>query len=107
MAKFKVVAEGALAGRPAQDPYALEMEALDSIGAEIVEAGDGSEQEYLEMARDADAIIARRCTISKTIIERLERCKVIATGGVGSRWHRRCRGHGKRHSCGQRPRHLH
>ena len=83
MAKFKVVAEGAPTGRPAQDPYALEMEALDSVGAEIVEAADGSEQAYLDTARDADAIIARRRTISRNIIEGLERCKVIATGGVG------------------------
>lgn len=83
MGKFKVVAERFTTGGSSQSQHALEMEALDSIGVKIVEVEGDSEQEYLSVARDADAIIVRRRPVSRTIIEGLDRCKLIVTGGVG------------------------
>ena len=80
MAKFKVV----VPGTPGQvGNYALEMEALGSAGAEIVEVSGASEAEFLEGARDADAVIAKRISISSSMIDVLERCKIIALPSVG------------------------
>ena len=61
MAKFKVVAfSDALKGQPAgstmESAYELELEALGSIDAEVVETSTTVEEEFIEAARDADAI---------------------------------------------------
>ena len=80
MAKFKVV----VPGTPGQTGnYALEMEALAATGAEIVEVSGDSEADFLEGARDADAIIAKRISITSSMIEGLEKCKVISLPSVG------------------------
>jgi len=79
LAKFKVVTQRAAA----DGVYDLEMEALGPIGAEIVELQATTEEKFLKGARDADAIIGGG-PITKTIIEGLERCKVIAIGSVGT-----------------------
>ena len=85
MAKFKVVIQKA--GRAVADigegAYDLEMEALGPIGAEIVEVSAGTDQEFIEAAREAEAILGWR-PITRTVIEGLERCKVIAVGSVGT-----------------------
>ena len=88
MAKFKVVAfSDALKGQPAgstmESAYELELEALGSIDAEVVEVSTTVEEEFIEAARDADAIIGGWHPITRTIIEGLQRCKVIALGSVG------------------------
>ena len=81
MAKYKVVT----VGRPGQPGnYALEMESLEPIGAEIVEVPGGSEGEFLEEARDADAIMARGIQITAEIIDGLDKCKIISLGSVGT-----------------------
>ena len=64
--------------------YELEMESLSSIDAEIVEIAADSEQEFIEAARDCDAIIARGRRISKNIIDNLDNCRVISLGSVGA-----------------------
>ena len=86
MARFKVVAQ-----RPAGvsydlggGSYELEMESLAPIGAEIVEVPAATVREFLEGARDSDAIIARGSRITREIITGLEKCKVIALGSVGA-----------------------
>ena len=86
MAKFKVVTQ-----KPASvtydlggGAYDLEMESLGTIGAEILESTASSEGEFIEDARDADALIARGRRISKTIIDGLTKCQIIALGSVGS-----------------------
>ena len=81
MAKFKVVTP---AGPGAGADYKLEMEALDGIGAEIVEIPAGSEGDFITAARDADALYAKGRRITKGIIDGLARCKVIALGSVGA-----------------------
>jgi D-3-phosphoglycerate dehydrogenase len=59
------------------------MEALLPLGAEIVEVGAKSDEEFAAAARDADALYAKGRRITKRIIDGLERCKVIALGSVG------------------------
>jgi D-3-phosphoglycerate dehydrogenase len=68
----------------ADGAYAIEREALDPIGAEIVEVDAKTEAEFIEAARDADALIARNRRITATIIKALRRCKVIGLGSVGA-----------------------
>jgi D-3-phosphoglycerate dehydrogenase / 2-oxoglutarate reductase len=86
MAKFKVVThqlQGASFG-VSGGGYKLELEALAPINAEIVEIPASTEDEFIEAAHDADAIIAKGVRISKYIIDSLQRCKVIALGSVGA-----------------------
>ncbi|MDA1347657.1 MAG: C-terminal binding protein [Chloroflexi bacterium] len=86
MAKFKVVTqkpEGVtfdLAG----GSYELEMESLASVGAEIEEIAAKTEDEFIQAAKDADAVIARGRRISAKIISGLEKCRIIALGSVGA-----------------------
>src|SRR5262252_4348238 len=63
--------------------YKLELEALDPIGAEMVEIAAKPDEEFAAAARDADALYAKGRPITKRIIDGLDRCKVIALGSVG------------------------
>ncbi len=82
MSKFKVVTPKGASFTVAGGGYAFEKEALDPIGAEIVEA-PANEAEFIAAARTADAIYAKGIPISKKIIDALENCKVITLGSVG------------------------
>jgi len=82
MSKYKVVTPKGASFTTAGGGYAYEKEALDPIGAEIVEA-PANEAEFIAAARTADAIYAKGIPISKTIIDALENCKVITLGSVG------------------------
>src|SRR5689334_23466280 len=82
MAKFRVVTPKGASFTVAGSDYSLEREALDPIGAEIVEA-PANESEFIAAARNADAIYAKGMKISKTVIDALETCKVITLGSVG------------------------
>ena len=63
--------------------YALELESLDAI-AEIVEVDASTEEAFIEGAKDADALLTSwGITISRNIIESLEKCVVIGVGSVG------------------------
>lgn len=65
--------------------YALEREALDPIGAEIVEVSAESDDEFIEAARDdADALIARGRFLNRHIISSLNKCVVVGLGSVGA-----------------------
>src|SRR5262245_25834558 len=59
------------------------MEALTPLGAEIVEIDTKDETEFVKAARDCDALYAKGRSITKKMIDRLERCKIIALGSVG------------------------
>ena len=86
MAKFKVVTQrppGVTFGM-AGGSYELEMESLAPIDAEIVEVPAETEDEFIEAARDADALIARGRQTTKRIIDSLEKCQIIALGSVGA-----------------------
>jgi len=82
MPKFTIVTPRGASFTVAGGGYAFEREALDPIGAEIVEA-PANEAEFIEAARTADAIYAKGLPISKKIIDALENCKVITLGSVG------------------------
>ncbi len=64
--------------------YQYEREALDRIGAEILEIEAESDAEFAEAAEEADAIIARGRRINAEIIAALKNCKVIGCGSVGT-----------------------
>ena len=85
MAKFKVVTStpGGAGGEPVEAAYALEMEALAPVGAEIVVADADSDEAFLSEARDADAIISGH-GLTGPVIDGLEKCQVIAVGSVGT-----------------------
>jgi D-3-phosphoglycerate dehydrogenase len=83
--KKKVVAQLPGTGRAGDvaKRYALELEALAPI-AEIHEVIGQTEEEFIQGARDADAIITTwGMRMSRTIIEQLEKCIVIGVGSVG------------------------
>ena len=83
MAKFKVVTPGGASYGASAAEYAFEVEALAPLGAEIVEIPPCTEDEFVKAAKDADALYAKGRTITKPIIDGLERCRVIALGSVG------------------------
>ncbi len=83
MAKVKIVTPGGTSYGPAVTGYEFEMEALGSLGAEMVEIPPGTEDEFVKAARDADALYAKGRSITKRMIDGLDRCRVIALGSVG------------------------
>ena len=84
MAKFKVVTPAGPSYSATGGDYKLELEALDPIGAEMVEIAAKTDEEFAAAARDADALYAKGRPITKRIIDGLDRCKVIALGSVGA-----------------------
>ncbi len=82
MARPKIVTPVGASFSTAGGGYDLELESLLPLDAEIVEA-PADEHGFIAAARDADAIYAKAIPITKTIIDALERCKVIALGSVG------------------------
>jgi D-3-phosphoglycerate dehydrogenase / 2-oxoglutarate reductase len=80
--KYKIATPGGTTyGGPAT--YDYEMEALAPLGAEIVEIDTRDEHDFVKAARDCDALYAKGRSITKTMIDGLERCKIIALGSVG------------------------
>jgi D-3-phosphoglycerate dehydrogenase / 2-oxoglutarate reductase len=77
---FKVAAT---AGRPGY-AFELEREALDPIGAELVEVNWEDEAQYTAAVADLDAIIVGRgVNITANVVQGLRNVKVIINGGVG------------------------
>src|SRR5262249_55794736 len=81
VAKFKIIPPAG-ASFTTSTGYDLEMEALESLEAEIVE-GPLDEDAFIAVARDADAMYAKGMRITKKVIDGLERCRVISLGTVG------------------------
>jgi D-3-phosphoglycerate dehydrogenase len=82
MTKFKIVTPAGASFTVAGGGYEYEMEALEGLGAEIVEC-PATEEGFIEAARDADAVYAKGMKFTRRMIEALERCRVIALGTVG------------------------
>src|SRR5215468_8648255 len=82
MPKYRVVTPKGASFTVAGGGYAYEREALDPIGAEIIEAPT-NEAEFIAAAKTADAIYAKGLRITKKIIDSLDNCKVITLGSVG------------------------
>src|SRR6476659_6887246 len=68
MPKFRVVTPKGASFTVAGGDYDYEKEALDPIGAEIIEA-PANEAEFIAAAKNADAIYAKGMPITKTVIE--------------------------------------
>lgn len=79
---FKVVATP-FGGRAGDTSYPLESEGLKPLGITIETADTSSDAAYLASIRDADALIAGGKWLNGDVINQLEKCKVIANGGVG------------------------
>lgn len=85
--KFKIAAqlpytstEASVAGR-----YPHELEALEPLGVEIVEIPPCTEDEFVALAKDCDALMCSwGIHITRKIIEGLSKCKIIAVGSVGT-----------------------
>lgn len=82
MAKFRIVTPTGASFTTAGGGYDLEMEALNGLDAEIVEAPTDAAG-FLAAAATADAIYAKGIPISAEIIAGLKNCKVISLGSVG------------------------
>ena len=82
MAKFKIVTTKATTASTGLGGYNFEMEALERIGAEIVEAPP-TEAAFIAAARDADAVYQKGMRLTSQVINALDRCKVISLGSVG------------------------
>src|SRR3979490_2779006 len=82
MPKFTIVTPKGASFTVAGGGYGYEMEALEAIGAEIVEA-PANEAEFIAAAKTAHAICGQGRRIPKPIIDALENCKVITLGSVG------------------------
>jgi D-3-phosphoglycerate dehydrogenase len=83
VAKFKIITPSGASYSVPGAGYKLEMEALAPIDAEIVEIAAKTDEDFAKEGRDADALYAKGRRVTKTIIDGLTRCKVIALGSVG------------------------
>jgi D-3-phosphoglycerate dehydrogenase len=84
---YKVVAQK-LAGRQIAtygEGYDIERDILNKIGAAVVVVDAGEEQQFIDAARDADAVLAYGGGIqfNRRIISSLQKCKIIAVPAVG------------------------
>src|SRR5215218_1901878 len=82
MPKFRILTPKGASFTVAGGGYGYEMEALEPIGAEIIEA-PANEAEFIAAAKKADAIYGKGMRITKAVIDSLENCKVITLGSVG------------------------
>ena len=82
MAKFRIVTTKATTVSTGLGGYAHEMEALEPLGAEIVECAP-NEAAFIEVARTADAVYAKGMKFTSQVINALDKCKVISLGSVG------------------------
>ena len=82
MAKFRIVTTKATTVSTGLGGYAHEMEALEPIGAEIIECAP-NEAAFIAAARTADAVYAKGMKFTSQVINALDKCKVISLGSVG------------------------
>lgn len=82
MAKFRVLTTKATTISTGLGGYNYEMEALDAIGAEIVECA-ATEEAFIAAAPEADAVYAKGMKFTAKMIDALAKCKVISLGSVG------------------------
>lgn len=82
MAKFRVLTTKATTVSTGLGGYGHEMEALETIGAEIVECA-ATEEAFIAEAPMADAVYAKGMKFTAKMIDALTKCKVISLGSVG------------------------
>ncbi|MBM4409629.1 MAG: C-terminal binding protein [Chloroflexi bacterium] len=79
---FKVVATPFRRGMQTTHPH--EHEALRPLGIEIQSIDAASDEEWIAQAKDADAVIMGGRRMHGDLIRQLEKCKVFASGAVGT-----------------------
>ena len=62
---------------------AEETKELDKVNAVLVKVNCSTEDEVIQAAREADAIITRFAPITRRVLEAVPKCKVIARYGIG------------------------
>ncbi|HQA07489.1 MAG TPA: C-terminal binding protein [Syntrophomonadaceae bacterium] len=60
-----------------------EEEAIAQVGAEFVRCQCQTEQELIEAARDADALLVQYAHITSRVMDHMQRCRAIVRYGVG------------------------
>ena len=82
MRAFRVLVPVASPSPQLEGRYAHEMEALADLDVEIVEC-ELSEKAFVSAAKGANAVYVKGVSISRQMIETLDRCLIIALGSVG------------------------
>lgn len=82
MSKPRILTPAGASFTTAGGGYALEMEALERLGAEIVEC-PATEDGFIAAAPEADAVYAKGMRISDRMIQALTKAKVITCATVG------------------------
>ncbi|MEH7380527.1 C-terminal binding protein [Bacillus sp. JJ1533] len=78
MKKFKVVITDY-----EYDTLEPERKVLEQLDVEIITVQCKTEEDLINIAKDADGIIHQYASFTKNVINRLEKCKVIARYGIG------------------------
>jgi len=63
--------------------FSVEKEVLAEIGAEVIVCNCDTKEEVIEECKDADGILLNLSPMPVEVIEKLEKCKIIARYGVG------------------------
>ncbi|MCL5994623.1 MAG: C-terminal binding protein [Chloroflexi bacterium] len=66
------------------DTLEPEREVLEPLGAQVIPCRCVTEQDVIEAAQGADALLVREAKVSARVIETLDQCKVIVCCGVGT-----------------------
>jgi D-3-phosphoglycerate dehydrogenase / 2-oxoglutarate reductase len=82
MPKFRILTPAAASFTTAGGGYDYEMEALEGLGAEMVEC-PATQEAFVSAARDADAVYAKGMRFNAQMIQALDKCRIIALGSVG------------------------
>jgi D-3-phosphoglycerate dehydrogenase len=82
MAKFRILTPAGASFTSAGGGYAYEMEALEGLGAEIVEC-PATEVDFIAAAKGVDAVYAKGMQFSAKMIGALDKARVLALGTVG------------------------
>jgi len=61
----------------------IERKAIEDAGGEIVIAKSQSEEDMIDVIKDADAIVTTYAEVTKRMIDATEKCKIIVRTGIG------------------------
>jgi len=65
------------------DSIDIEIKEAKKIGASVVRGNCKSEDEVIDIAKDADALLVNLAPITRRVIEALDRCRVVVRYGIG------------------------
>jgi D-3-phosphoglycerate dehydrogenase len=82
MPKLKILTPAGASFTVAGGGYGHEMEALEGMGAEIVEC-PATEEGFIAAAKGVDAVYAKAMKFTRPMIQALDKCRLIALGTVG------------------------